>query len=151
MGRRLTRPRPKQGAHLAQLRKAAGLSQYQLAKLIGQPQGNIAFWEVSAMPPRSDLLPKLAKVLGVKVEDLILPASKNKDSSKSAPAPRSKLQDAFDQVALLPRYQQDKILSFISFFIEQHHQSKPSKSRPPQPRASKSRQTKTRRTKTPKS
>jgi transcriptional regulator with XRE-family HTH domain len=71
MGRRLIKPRPKQGAHLVQLRKAAGLSQYDLAKLINQPQGNIAFWEVSEKPLRSDLLPKLAHALGVKMEDLI--------------------------------------------------------------------------------
>ena len=71
MGRKLTKSRPKQGARLAELRKAAGLSQYDLARKVGVPQPNIAFWELSAKPPRSDVLPKLARALGVTLDDLI--------------------------------------------------------------------------------
>ena len=38
----------------------------------GLPQANIAFWERSEKPPRSDVLPKMAQALGVTVEDLIV-------------------------------------------------------------------------------
>jgi transcriptional regulator with XRE-family HTH domain len=126
MGRRLTKPRPKQGAHLAQLRKAAGLSQAQLAKLIDQPQGNVAFWELSDKPPRSDLLPKLAKVLGVNIQDLIYSDSVKKISSRKT-GPISKLRKLFLELEKLPRHQQDKIIDFLSLFIKQHQLSKQAK------------------------
>jgi transcriptional regulator with XRE-family HTH domain len=64
MPRSLTKPRPPQGAHLAALRQAAGLSQSALATRVGESQQNIAFWEQSDKPPRSDVLPRLARVLG---------------------------------------------------------------------------------------
>lgn len=125
MGRKLTKPRPKQGAHLAALRKATGLSQYQLAALVAEPQANIALWERSSKPPRSDALPKLALALGVSVADLLLSQDLKKLSrSKSKAAPPSKLQQAFDQAALLPRSQQDKIADFIFFFINKFLNSK---------------------------
>jgi transcriptional regulator with XRE-family HTH domain len=41
------------------------------AQLIGESQQNVAFWEQSETPPRSDVLPKMAKVLGVRVEALL--------------------------------------------------------------------------------
>lgn len=65
MGRKLRKPRPTQGARLLALRNAAGLSQTELARLVGETQANISFWERTDKPPRSDVLPKLAKVLGV--------------------------------------------------------------------------------------
>ena len=65
-------PRPQQGARLLALRKASGLTQIELAKALDVPQANIAFWEWSDKPPRSDLLSKMAKAFGVKLEDLLL-------------------------------------------------------------------------------
>ena len=49
-----------------QLRQAAGLSQAELARLVGESQQNVAYWELSDKPPRSDAIPKLAKVLGLR-------------------------------------------------------------------------------------
>lgn len=43
MPRKSTKARPPQGVRLAELRKAAGLSQYELARYVGVPQPNIAF------------------------------------------------------------------------------------------------------------
>ena len=54
---------------LAALRKDAGLSQYELARYVGVPQANIAFWERSEKPLRSDVLSKMAQALGVTLED----------------------------------------------------------------------------------
>ena len=70
-GRKLSKARPRQGARLAAFRQAAGLTQVELAQLIGESQQNVAFWEQSEKPPRSDVLPKMAKVLGVRVEALL--------------------------------------------------------------------------------
>jgi transcriptional regulator with XRE-family HTH domain len=54
------------------------LSQYELARYVGVPQANIAFWERSEKPPRSEVLPKMAEALGVSVEYLL-----NVDAGKS--------------------------------------------------------------------
>ncbi len=59
------------GVHLVELRKAAGLSQNQLADKLGVPQSNISFWEQWEKPPRGEVLPKLAEALGVSMDELL--------------------------------------------------------------------------------
>lgn len=108
-------PRPAQGKRLLDLRKAAGLSQMQLARLLGQSQRNIAFWEQSDKPPRSDLLPRLAEILGVRLEDLL-------DVDKPLPkrsGPPSRMRLVFDEVAQLPRAQREKVVEFVETLLEQ--------------------------------
>ena len=114
--RKLSKPRPRQGARLAALRRAAGLTQAELADLVGDVQPNIAYWEQSDKPPRSDILPKLAKVLGVSFEDLlsadILPEPKR--------GPVGRMQKLFADVSRLPRRQQDKVVEFVEAFVTQY-------------------------------
>jgi transcriptional regulator with XRE-family HTH domain len=118
MVRRVTKSRPKQGARLAELRKAAGFSQYELARLIGVPQPNIAFWELSAKPPRSEVLPKMARALGVRVEQLL----DTEAAVERKAGPTGKVQQAFEAVSRLPRRQQEKILEVVSLFVQQYGQ-----------------------------
>lgn len=51
-------------------RTRKGLSQEQLARLMGTTQAAVAMWETGARMPRTDKLPKLAEVLGCSVADL---------------------------------------------------------------------------------
>lgn len=51
-----------------------GLSQEQLARLMGTTQAAVAMWETGARRPRTDKLPKLAEVLGCSVADLFAKA-----------------------------------------------------------------------------
>lgn len=51
-------------------RTRKGLSQEQLARLMGTTQAAVAMWETGARMPRADKLPKLAEVLGCSVADL---------------------------------------------------------------------------------
>lgn len=116
MARKLSRQRPKQGARLAALRRAAGLTQTELAQLVGESQQNIAFWEQSEKPPRSDVLPKLAKVLGVKIEQILegdLPETRRA-------GPVGKVQKIFEQVSTLPRKQQERIVETVSALVAQY-------------------------------
>ncbi|MFZ2959790.1 MAG: helix-turn-helix transcriptional regulator [Candidatus Ozemobacteraceae bacterium] len=123
MARNFTRSRPKQGERLLQFRLAAGLSQKELADLIGETQQNIAFWEQAAKPPRSDTLPKLAKVLGVRVEDILdVEATSPKKSG-----PTGKLQALFEKASQLPRSQQEKLMDFITAFVSHYQQTKEQK------------------------
>jgi transcriptional regulator with XRE-family HTH domain len=114
MPRILSRTRPKIGAHLVDLRKAAGLTQTDLAELVGVPQQTIAFWEQSSRPPRSEALPKLAKSLGVRVEALILPDA----APPRRGGPTGKVQKAFEAVSRLPRRQQEKILEVVEALVD---------------------------------
>jgi len=110
----------RQGQRLAELRKKAGLSQYELARLLGVPQSNIAFWEHSDKPPRSELLPRMAEILGVKLEDLIYIEGK---ATRRVSGPIGKMRQVFEQVSRLPRSQQEKIVEFVSVFVKQYEQS----------------------------
>jgi len=118
MARKLTKPRPRQGAHLAKLRREAGLSQAELGRLVGETQQNIAFWEQSDKPPRSDVLPKMAKVLGVTVEQ-ILDAQKPA-SHRRRGGPVGKAQQIFEEVSKLPRRQQEKIVDVVAAMVDQY-------------------------------
>lgn len=120
MGRPLTKPRPKQGARLAALRVAAGLSQAELGRAIGETQQNIAFWELSSKPPRSDVLSKLAKVLDVRVEVLLGEAA---DQRVRRPGPVSKVQRALEQIRSLPKSKQDLVVQFVETLVEQHRKA----------------------------
>lgn len=58
------------GKKIKKLRKALNLSQEAVAKQMGVTQAAVAAWECEIAVPRTDKLPKLAKVLGCRVEDL---------------------------------------------------------------------------------
>jgi transcriptional regulator with XRE-family HTH domain len=95
-----TKARPAQGKRLVELRKAAGLSQYELAEMLGVPQSNVAFWEQSEKPPRSDLLPKMADVLGVGIVDL-LNTNGGRVTVQRSSRPPGKLRKVFEDVSRL--------------------------------------------------
>jgi transcriptional regulator with XRE-family HTH domain len=122
MGRKLRKARPQQGARLVNLRKAAGLSQQELAELIGETQGNISFWERTDKPPRSDILPKMAKALGVSVEELLGEEAVNPAIQPLGltSGPAGHVQRAFDEVRTLPRRQQQKVVEFVFAFVNEY-------------------------------
>lgn len=117
MPRPMKRRRPTQGAHLAALRKATGLTQAEVAIALGENQQTIARWEVGARPPPSTALPKLAKVLGVAVEDILNTDAPEPHMVKRAP--NGKLGKLVEDVSALSRRQQDRFFEFASLFIEQ--------------------------------
>lgn len=117
MPRTLSKPRPVQGTRLLELRKAANLSQAELAALVGDTQRNIAYWEQSDKPPRSDVLPKLADALGVDV-DVFLHVEHAPPKRRGGPV--GNVRRLFEEVSQLPRREQNKVVEFISAFVQQH-------------------------------
>ena len=79
------------GSRIAELRKAKNLTQEELAKLVGVSSQAVSKWEKDRTCPDITLLPQLAKLLGVTVDELlggkqeepaavqVLPESKRKD------------------------------------------------------------------------
>jgi transcriptional regulator with XRE-family HTH domain len=91
-----------------------------LADAVGVPQTNIAYWETSSKPPRSDVLPRLAEVLGVPVEQLLgdRPAAPGRRSG-----PVGKLQRVFEEASSLPRRDQRLVAEFVATLLERHRKA----------------------------
>jgi|SRR5271166_782233 len=106
---------PAHGQRLKTLRKAANLSQRELAVLIGETHTNVAYWETSGNLPRSDVLLPMAQALGVSVEELLGSAR-----PKASGAPAGKARQLFAAVNKLPRRQQEKIFDILQPFVRDH-------------------------------
>ena len=111
-------PRPKQGAHLLALRQQIGLTQAELARFLGVAQVNIAFWEWSDKPPRSDVLPMMAKAFRVRVDELLVGAHLAPLPKRAGPV--GEVQKVFEEVRRLPRKQQRRILDTVTALVEQY-------------------------------
>lgn len=109
----------KTASRLKAFREAAGLSQRELARQIGQDQSNIRYWEQSGNPPRSDVLVPMANALGVTVEELL-----GQPKPRRVVAPGGRLNQAFQQVAKLPRRQQQKIAEVVEALVSRHADEK---------------------------
>jgi transcriptional regulator with XRE-family HTH domain len=103
------------GSRLAAARKAAGLTQSDLAAKLGVAQSNISFWESWEKPPRGEVLPKIAGAVGASVDALL-----GLKPAKPKAEPAGKVQQAFAAVAKLPRRQQDHILKVVNALVAQH-------------------------------
>lgn len=101
------------GAKLAELRKAAGYTQQELAEALGTSQRMIAYYESpQAMPPAA-LLPQIASVLGVSTDELlgVRPARKRVK-------PASRLERRLQQIEKLDPKPRKRIVQLIDSFIE---------------------------------
>jgi len=81
------------------------------------PQANLAFWERSEKPPRSEVLPKMTEALGVNVEDLLILGDGKplrKKAIKTNGRPAGRVREVFDRVSKLPRRQQEHIVNWVS-------------------------------------
>jgi transcriptional regulator with XRE-family HTH domain len=105
----------KNGSSLRVLREAAGISQRELARQIGERQSNIQYWETTGKIPRSDVVAALAKSLGVTVEEVL-----GEPKARRSPAPGGKVRRVFEAVAKLPRRQQQKIVEVVEALVSQH-------------------------------
>jgi len=73
MGRKPNERRNRYGAWLNHLRTQKGLSQDELSKMTGVPQSTLAYWEKSGKLSGREIIIKIAKALGVTVEELLRP------------------------------------------------------------------------------
>jgi transcriptional regulator with XRE-family HTH domain len=71
MGRKPKERRSRYGAWLHHLRSQKGLSQDALSKMTGVPQSTLAYWEKSGKLTGRETIIKIAKALGVSIEELL--------------------------------------------------------------------------------
>jgi transcriptional regulator with XRE-family HTH domain len=112
----MIKPRPKQGARLAAFRRAAGLSQAELADALNVTQSSVAYWETAAKPPRSEIIGKMAAALSVRVEELL---GEGPVTGVRRPGPVGRLQRIFEQANSLPRRDQELVAKFVATLLEQ--------------------------------
>ena len=82
------------GSRIARFRKANGMTQEDLANLMGVSSQAVSKWENDASCPDISLLPQLSKVLGITTDELLI--GKN-DQVKMVPAEQRK---PFDQLVM---------------------------------------------------
>jgi len=112
-GRPALTPPTECGERLAALRKAAGLSQAQLADAIGIPQRTLSFYERKADHLPSTLVPKLAEVFGVGVDEIL-----GIHRTGSRRGPKTKLERQLDAVRQLPKSKQKFVSEFLDTVLQ---------------------------------
>lgn len=108
------------GARLAERRKAAGYTQQELAEALGTTQRMISYYEGQAEPPPSLLLPLLAKLLGVSIDELLGIASPR----KKARMPDNRLLRRLQQIEKMEPRQKRQIMQVLDAFIEREQLKK---------------------------
>jgi transcriptional regulator with XRE-family HTH domain len=103
------------GARIASLRKEEDITQVELADLLGVSQQTITAYESGRRRVPVSTLPRLAKLLGVSIEELI--GGHGKRGGKRGPA--SRLQQQLEQVSQLPRAQQKFVSQMLDTVLQQ--------------------------------
>lgn len=103
------------GRRIAERRKAAGITQVDLAQRLGIAQQTMAHYEGGVSRIAVALLPPLAKAIGTTVEELI-----GEDASRSSKrGPTPKLQQQLEQVSRLPKAQQKFVSQMLDTVLQQ--------------------------------
>ena len=103
------------GARLAQLRKAAGYTQEQLAAELGISRRRIAYYEAESDHPPANLLAGLARLLNVPVEQFL---SDGPVTRKTRATLSPRLERRLKQIEGLSAKPKQQLLSIIDTFIE---------------------------------
>jgi transcriptional regulator with XRE-family HTH domain len=102
------------GSRVAQVRKAQGITQVQLAEFLGVSQQTVTAYEVGRRRMPVSALPMLARHLGVSVEELM---GEETPPSKRGPVP--KLQQQIERIQQLPRAKQRFVMEMIDTVLSQ--------------------------------
>jgi len=103
------------GRRIAERRKVQGITQVELAKLLGIAQQTMAHYEGGVSRVAVSHLPTLANALGVSIEELL--GENAKRSSKRGPAP--KIQQQLERVSALPKARQRVVMEVIDSMLAQ--------------------------------
>ena len=97
------------GKRLSALRKAAGLSQMEVAEALGIPQRRVSYYEREGRFLPSNLVQPLAELLGVPVTEFL----GNEHFPDSKRGPKSRLERLFEKARELPRTKQELITKLL--------------------------------------
>lgn len=123
-GRPTTKEAPRFGRRLAAVRQQKGLTQTQLAEKLSTTQKTIDYYERRAVNPTLDLVERVAEALEVSVADLIGNGAAPTRAVSRKAGPTGKVRQAFEDVARLPRRQQEHIVRVVAALVSQYEQSR---------------------------
>lgn len=101
------------GQRIAERRKMLGLTQQQLGDTLGIAQQTLAHYEVGRLRVAVALLPKLSKVLGLSLDELL--DTPQAHAAKRGPAPRLQIQ--IERIGTLPRSKQRMLIDMLDAAI----------------------------------
>jgi len=110
------------GARIVAARKAAGLSQRQVADSLGVPPRTFSYYESADGDLPSSLLVPLADVLGVAVHELLGPpqADASRRAGISRPGPKSMIERRVEALREMPRKDQQFVVKFLDQVLEDY-------------------------------
>lgn len=103
------------GQRLAELRKAAGFTQEELAETIGMSRRMVAYYEVESEHPPTTLLPAIASALNITTDELLGFAPAKKVASK---AKDTRLKRRLAQLEKLDAPERRQIMQVLDTLIE---------------------------------
>ncbi|MHB8478587.1 MAG: helix-turn-helix transcriptional regulator [Steroidobacteraceae bacterium] len=102
------------GARIAELRKGADITQVQLAEFLGVSQQTVNAYEAGHRRMAISALPRLARLLGVSIEELIGEPAK---PGKRGPTPI--WQQKIERLSRLPKTQQKVVMEMLDGLLAQ--------------------------------
>ena len=99
------------GARIAQARKGRGLTQQQLADALGVSQQTLAHYEVGRVGIGAPMLPRLAELLDLSFDEMLIGAPIARLPGKRGPA--SRLEQQIDAITRLPKAKQKVVAELI--------------------------------------
>jgi transcriptional regulator with XRE-family HTH domain len=103
------------GARIAQLRREAGLSQQAVADALEIAQQTYANYEVARARPAVSMLPTLAQLFGISVDELL--GLHNTGAANRGPTPL--LQKQIERLNSLPKAQQKVVMQMLEGVLSQ--------------------------------
>ena len=106
------------GERIATARKEKGLTQAALAERLGVPQQTYAHYEVGRVRIAASMLPELADVFDLSVDELLTGESLMRRPGKRGPA--SRLQQQIEAISQLPKARQRVVSEVLDAMLAQH-------------------------------
>jgi transcriptional regulator with XRE-family HTH domain len=114
------------GERLVELRKAHGLTQYDLADLIGTTQRTISYYENEGGHPQAPVMAHLARALNVSTDELLgvkksLRTSQSKKTAANHEDPEiRRVWKKFQQLLTLPEKDQRAVIRLVNSLVATH-------------------------------
>lgn len=103
------------GQRLAELRKAAGFTQVELAAELGISQRMVAYYESPSATPPAQLLPQIATILGLTIDELFGRSAKRRKAKQDG---NSRLRRRLLAIEKLDVTEKRQLLQLLDAFIE---------------------------------